>query len=191
MPTIAPEAEKISASTFKWITNDTLFTTKTDISTRNLRVNDNKVDRESELKNLGKILTAKTPKEVEETRKTTKSLDPVAYEVRSSKLIRGGVNGREGTSSKNNYYSFGERGDNVMYRQNSNHLTEKNYDRICCEVEPINTATTSSSRKLQDWSIIHETTASQRGGLDTRNYIKDTLAPSYPSQKFPKREIYS
>lgn len=191
MPTIAPNAEKISASSFKWITNDNLFTTKTDISTRNLRVDNGKIERESELKNLGKILTARTPKEVEDTMKSVKSLDPSVYEVRSSKLIRGGVNGREGTSSKNNYYSFDGSNNQVMFRQNGSHLTERSFDRMCCEVKPMATSTTISSRKLQDWSLINEPVATQRGGLNTRNYVKDSMTPAYPSQVLPEREIYS
>lgn len=191
MPSIAPQAEKISASAFKWITNDDLFTTKTDISTRNLRVDNDHINRDSELRNLGKILTASTPKEVDDIRKKVKNLDPAVYEVRSSKLIRGGINGREGTSSKNNYYSFVQGDAPVVFRQNGNHLTEKSFDRICCEVKPLSTATTLSSRKLQDWDIINEPVASERGGLNTRNYIKDTLAPAYPSQSLPKKPLYS
>ena len=182
MPSIAPEAEKQSASTFKWVVNDTHFTTKTGISNRNLRVADNKIDRESELKNMGKILTARTPKEVEVSRTSTNSLNPSSYEVRSSEIVRGGVNSREGTSSKNNFYSFGGKTNNVaddrsMFRDPKRHLTERNYGRICCEVKPISTATTISSRKLQDYSIILETTAAERGGLSTRNFVKDTLKP--------------
>ena len=182
MPSIAPEAEKQSASTFKWVVNDAHFTTKTGISNRNLRVTDSQVGRDSELKNMGKILTARTPKEVDASRTNTSSLNVKVYDVKSAELTRGGINSRDGTSSKNNFYSFGGKANNVaedraIFREPKRHLTERDYGRICCEVKPVSTATTISSRKLQDYSLILENTAAERGGLSTRNFVKDSLKP--------------
>tara|TARA_B100000902_G_scaffold20515_2_gene24641 strand:+ start:14335 stop:14919 length:585 start_codon:yes stop_codon:yes gene_type:complete len=194
MPTIAPEAEKQSASSFKWIVNDNTFTTKTDVSTRNLRVNSEKVMEDSNLRNLGKFLTKKTPEDVEKARTQTSSLDPAQYQTRSSNLRP--VSSRNGTSIRP-YYSFGGRQNNVsedrsLYRNSDDtHLTEKPYDRFCCEVSPISVATTSASFKLQDWDLINEKYAPQRGGLDTRNFIKDQKTPKYPTQTLPVRSLYS
>lgn len=188
MPTIAPEAEKQSASSFKWIVNDNTFTTKTDVSTRNLRVDSQKISGDSDLKNLGKILTKKTPQDVEKARTSTSSLDPVQYQTRSQTLRP--VSSRQGTSVKG-YYGFGGRENNVsedrtFFRVSQNsHLTEKPYDRFCCEITPISVATTSASVKLQDWDFINEKYAPQRGGLDTRNFVKDKKTPKYPVQPLP------
>ena len=181
MPSVAPEAEKQSASVFRWLVDDIQFTTKTGISNRNLRPSGGQVPGESQLKNMGKFLTAATPKEVEVSRTDTTKLNPEYYETKSAKIVRGGLNTREGTSNKNNYYSFQGKTNNVGFdreitREPKRHLTEKNYGRMCCTVKPISTATTVPSKKLQDYNIIVEQTAQERGGLSTRNFVKDTMA---------------
>ena len=181
MPSFAPEAEKQSASVFRWLVDDNQFTTKTGISNRNLRPSEEQVSGESQLKNLGKFLTAVTPKEVEDSRSKTSNMDLKLFETKSAKIIRGGLNTREGTSNKNNYYSFQGKTNNVGFdrmitREPKRHLTEKGYGRMCCAVKPASTATTLPSKKLQDYNIIVEQTAIERGGLSTRNFVKDTLS---------------
>ena len=195
MPSVAPEAEKQSASSFKWIVNDVTFRTKTDVSTRNLRVNSEKVTTDSNLRNLGKILTKKTPEDVETARIATGNLDLAQYQTRSDSLKP--ISSRNGTAIKP-YYSFGGKQNNVsedrtLFRTPTDtHLTEKSYDRICCEVKPLAVATTMASVKLQDWDLINEKYAPQRGGLDTRNFVKDQKTPKYPSQVLPANsQLYS
>ena len=189
MPTVAPEAEQQAASTYKWIVNSNQFTTKTDVSTRDLRVGPKTIGEESNLLNLGKILTGRTPAEVEAARLKTTSIDPAQYEVRSSALRP--VPGRQGTTI-DSFYGFSGRDNNVAEDRvlqrgsQSAHLTEKSYNRICCDVKPVSYATTRAGTKLQDWSVIEEKTAPQRGGLDSRNYLKDQLTPAYPKQVLPK-----
>tara|TARA_X000001036_G_scaffold20900_1_gene17516 strand:+ start:1177 stop:1725 length:549 start_codon:yes stop_codon:yes gene_type:complete len=178
MPSVAPEAEKQSSSPFRWVVNDNVFTTKTDISTRNLRLTGSLIDGDSDLKNLGKFLTAKTPQEVEDSKNSVKSIDPVQYEVRSNEVQRTGIQGRKGTKVQN-FYGFDGKANNVAFDRNiergNTHLTETDFGRMCCPIKPLSTATTVSSIKLQDWNNILETSAPQRGGLNTRNYVKDTL----------------
>ena len=195
MPSVAPEAEKQSDSRFKSNVKDDTFTTKTDVSTRNLRVNSEKIHTDSNLRNLGNILTKKTPEDVESARTATGKLDPAQYQTRSDSLKP--ISSRTGTSIKP-YYSFGGRQNNVsedrtLFRTPTDtHLTEKSYDRICCEVKPLAVATTMASVKLQDWDLINEKYAPQRGGLDTRNFVKDQKTPKYPSQVLPANsQLYS
>lgn len=188
MPTVAPEAEKQSASTFKWIVDANQFTTKTDVSTRNLHVGSKRIGEESNLLNLGKLLTGRTPAEVEQARTRTTSINAAQYAVRSNALRP--VSGREGTTV-DSFYGFGGRKNNVaedrvlMTGKGGSHLTEKSYNRICCAVKPMSSTTTRAGTKLQDWSLIEEKTAPQRGGLDSRNYVKDQLTPPYPKQVLP------
>lgn len=187
MPSVAPEAEKQAASTFKWIVDANQFTTKTDVATRNLHVGSKRIGEESNLLNLGKFLTGRTPDEVEAARLKSTSIDPSQYHVRSTALRP--VSGR--TTTVDSFYGFAGRGNNVaedrVFQRDAagSQLTEKSYDRICCAVQPVAVSTTRAGTKLQDWNFIEEKTAPQRGGLDSRNYVKDQLTPPYPKQTLP------
>ncbi len=175
MSNYARQAEKQSASVFKWVINDDVFTTKMDISNRNLRVSDQKIDTESNLKNIGKYLTEKIPQSIETSLLSSANLNLDDFNVRSTNL-RTQYNHKKAGS----YYGF-EQFDKVALNEDRTiekgksgiKITELPYQREFGYPIPKKQGNPGASTKTQDYDAIIEKTAPQRGGLHTRNYVKD------------------
>jgi|TARA_X000001036_G_scaffold423352_1_gene447185 hypothetical protein len=174
MSNYAVEAEKQSASVFKWIINDDQFITKTGISNRNLTINDKNIETDSNVKNVGRYLTEKLPKSVDTSIASSSQIDFAPFTIKSEQL-----NSTLSHQKTGAYYGFqaqhGLNEDRVMNKSRpGTDTTEVSYKReLGYPIPKLLGSLASGSSKTQNVENVIEPVAIQRGGLSTRNYVKD------------------
>jgi len=158
-----------------WMMNDNQFVTKTvptnmpTLSSR-VPVKPGIVDAENKLLGRDVVLTKVLPGTVESSRNNTSKMivQPNAPDALSSQATRTDRTVRP-------YYTFklGEI-QNVSAPVTLSEIDDPNWQQ---PVQPlVNSTTSRATSKVQDWNIIGGVNIghSQRGGMDTRNYYKDS-----------------